>query len=48
MGAGCFVWATSSRSHAAAALADLKPVRDLRAAMAGLGVQIVAAALAAG
>src|SRR5580700_250595 len=32
MGAGCFVWATSSRPHAAVALAELKPVRDPRAA----------------
>jgi hypothetical protein len=44
MGAGDLAWATFPRTHAAAAHADLKPIRDLRAAMAGLVAQIVAAA----
>ena len=43
-GAGDLAWATLPRTHAASTLADLKPVRDLRAAMAGLVAQIVAAA----
>jgi hypothetical protein len=44
MGAGDLAWGTFPRPHAAAAHANLKPVRDLRAAMAGLVAQIVAAA----
>jgi hypothetical protein len=48
MGAGHLARAAFLRPHAAAALANLKPVRDLRATMAGLVAQIVATARFAG
>jgi hypothetical protein len=44
IGVGDLAWATLPCPHAAAAHADLQPVRDLSEAITGLVAQIVAAA----